>query len=116
MEAYQIIVTPDAEADLQELRYYITEVLAAPDTALRYLQTVHKEIAGLAVLPERVAPVLEEPWRSRGIRRVLVKNFYVYFRIDESTNRIYILNVIYGRRDQLQALRRMKNSGPEGDG
>ena len=34
MDYYEIIVTPDAETDLTELRNYIADVLLVPETAL----------------------------------------------------------------------------------
>ena len=33
MEPYEIIITPDAEGDLLELRNYIADVLLCPDIA-----------------------------------------------------------------------------------
>jgi toxin ParE1/3/4 len=36
-----------------------------------------------------------------------VKNFFVYYRIDDTHKKVYILNVIYARRDQLRALEQM---------
>ena len=35
MDSYRIIVTPDANANLAELRLYIAYILMAPDAALR---------------------------------------------------------------------------------
>ena len=107
MERYRIIVTPDAAADLIELRSYIANVLMAPGTALKYIRLIRKEIATLEILPSRIAPVDEEPWYSRGIRHLIVKNFYVYYRIDETAKTVFILNVVYNRRDQLKVLAQM---------
>ena len=107
MVSNRIVMTPDAEADLTELRDYIRDVLLAPDTARSYLRTVRAEIDGLASMPARYPLVENEPWHSRGIRKLLVKNSIVYFRIDEAAAAVYILNVIYARRDQLQALAEM---------
>lgn len=104
MEKYEVIMTPDATADLVELRDYIAGVPIARDTALRYVREIRREIATLDSMPARIPPVPDEPWHSRGIRRMLVKNFYVYYRIDEDAYRVYILNVIYAKRDQLKAL------------
>ena len=42
MEEYAIIVTPDAEADLNELDDYITYELLAPDTAVAYVGFIKK--------------------------------------------------------------------------
>ena len=88
MDSYKIIITPDAEEDLFELRNYIADVLLARDTA-------------------RYKPVDDEPWHSRGIRRIMANNFFVYYRIDEDRKQVFVLNVIYARRDQLRMLEQM---------
>lgn len=44
MDHYDIILTPDATADLFELRDYIAEVLLAPETALSYIHAIREEI------------------------------------------------------------------------
>lgn len=104
MDEYRIIITPDAESDLMELRNYISDVLLARETAKTYIQAIKEEIASLVTMPARYKPVDEEPWHSLGIRKFIVNNFYVYYRVDTSTMLVYILNVIYARRDQLRAL------------
>ena len=38
MDLYKIIITPDAEKDLVELRNYIADVLLARDTARSYIR------------------------------------------------------------------------------
>ena len=90
------------------LRDYIADVLLAPDTALKYIQTIRREIGGLARMPARHKCVDQEPWRSRGVRKIIVKNFFVYYRVDDPMGTVYVLNVIYARRDQLKALSHMK--------
>lgn len=108
MDSFEIIITPDAEADLIELRNYIADVLFAPETALSYIRAIRNEISTLSELPGRIKPVADEPWLSRGLRKIIVKNFYVYFRIDENQKRVYILNVIYNKRDQLKIMAQIK--------
>ena len=107
MDQYEIIITPDATSDLYELRDYIADVLLAPNTALKYIRTIREAIETLKQLPERNPAVSEEPWHSYGIRKIIVKNFYVYYRVDKKDLRVYILNVIYNRRDQLRQLARI---------
>ena len=108
MDSYEIIMTPDATADLVELRDYIADVLLVPDTALSYIRAIHEEISKLSEMPGRIKPVDDEPWNSRGIRKTMAKNFYVYYRINEDAKQVYILNVIYNKRDQLRQLSQMK--------
>ncbi|MDD7769472.1 type II toxin-antitoxin system RelE/ParE family toxin [Suipraeoptans intestinalis] len=108
MDSYEIITTPDATTDLVELRDYIADVLRVPDTALSYIRSIREEISKLSEMPGRIKPVDDEPWHSRGIRKIMTKNSYVYYRIDEDAKRVYIMNVIYSRRDQLRQLANMK--------
>ncbi len=107
MDSYKIIITPDAEEDLVELRNYIADVLLARDTARNYIRTIRKEIGSLSEMPARYKPVDDEPWHSRGIRRIMANNFFVYYRIDEDRKQVFVLNVIYARRDQLRMLEQM---------
>lgn len=107
MNSYEIIVTPDAEADLHEIRDYIAETLLVPDVALNYIRVIRKEMEKLSYMADIIAPAEREPWRSRGVRKIMAKNFYIYYRPDEVSGRVYVLNVIYAKRDQLKALNKM---------
>ncbi len=104
MDSYEIVMTPDAIDDLTELRNYIADVLLAPTAALNTVRAIREEIAGLATFPAANRTMDEEPWHSRGLRRVQAKSFFVYYRIDEAVKTVYVLNIIYARRDQLNAL------------
>ena len=95
MDSYDIIVTPDAEADLFEIRDYIARTLLVPDVALNYIRTLQEEMQKLTYMA------------SKGVRKIIVKNFYVYYRLDVPSGKVYILNVIYAKRDQLKVLNRI---------
>jgi toxin ParE1/3/4 len=104
MEPYEIEMTDEAVDDLTELQSYVAGALQAPQTALSYIRAIRREIASLAVMPSRYRKIEEEPWHSRGLRKMIAKSFFVYYRIDESVRKVIIQNVIYARRDQLKAL------------
>lgn len=107
MDSYEIIITPDAETDLLEIRDYIAYTLSVPDVALKYIRAIRAEIQKLSYMASSLAPVEREPWHSRGVRKIIARNFYIYYRPDDSTGRVYVLNVIYQKRDQLRALKHM---------
>lgn len=107
MDSFDIIITPDAEADLLEIRDYIAYTLLVPDVALDYIRAIRKEIEKLSYMAISIAPIDKEPWHSRGIRKTIAKNFYIYYRPDEPSGRVYVMNVIYAKRDQLKALKKM---------
>lgn len=105
LKTYKVIVTPDAEADLAEIRDYIAYTLMVPETAKDYLEDLKTEIKNLAHIGNSIAPVPDEPWHSRGLRKVIAKRFYIYYIADDKSSTIYVMNVIYTARDQIKALK-----------
>ena len=59
-------------------------------------------------MPDRINLTEEEPWRSEGIYRMRVKNYYVYFWIDENNDKVQVTSVIYVARNQAAQLGRME--------
>ena len=108
MDTYEIIITPDAESDLFEIRDYIANTLSVPDVALSYIRAIRNEIEKLSYMASMIAPVDREPWHSKGVRKIVAKNFHIYFLPDPFSGKVYVMNVIYSRRDQLKALKNMK--------
>ena len=56
-------------------------------------------------MPRRYKLVDDEPWHSRGVRRMNAKNFAVFYYVLEDYNEVYIQNVIYEKRDIPKVLR-----------
>lgn len=110
MVSYEVIMTPDAVTDLTELRDYIADILLVPEIALRYVRSIRETISKLEYMATSIAPISDEPWHSRGIRKINAQNFIVYYRIEESRKRVYVLNIIYNKRDQLQTLAKMETN------
>jgi toxin ParE1/3/4 len=99
MDEYKIVITPDAETDLNELDDYISFYLMAPDIAISCIRYIRSKIARLRKAPKRYRLIEDEPWHSRGIRRMNAKNFAVFFYVYEEYAEVYIQNIIYQKRD-----------------
>lgn len=106
-ENYIVKITSQAERELQEIAHYISHDLKSTNAALHLLDTLENTFASLAQFPHRITLVDDEPWHSKGIRCLPVKNFLVYFWIDEDNMTVQITAVIYSKRDQLQQLAKM---------
>ena len=105
MPEYEVVITSDADADLEELGDYIAFELHDPDTAIRYLRDLRKEIDSLSTRAKHYRVVDDEPWHSRGQRRMNAKNFAVLFILIEDEETVYVQNVIYKRRNIPQILK-----------
>ena len=106
-KTYTVKITSQAEEQIQETIYYISHELKAPDAALHLLDILEDSIASLSHYPQRVALLSEEPWHTKGIRRLPVKNFLIYFWIDDANMKVQVTALIYGKRDQLRQLSQM---------
>jgi len=99
MRQYEIIITPAAENDLQEIFRYIANELLDPQTANNLCDTIEQEILKLGTMPDRYPPFKKEPWFSRGLRFFPVGNFFVIYITREFDCTVHVLRVMYGKRD-----------------
>lgn len=104
MDEYKIKVTRQAKEHLALIREYIATELQAQIVAKRMLELLKSEMMSLQTMPYRVKLISEQPWCELGFRRIRVKNYYVYFCVDDSRKEVQILAVIYVRRDQTKQL------------
>ena len=104
---YQVKLTDHAVGQIKETVGYISKVLLEPEVARCWSDRLKKEIASLDTMPRRYSLVSEEPWHTEGVRRMPVENFLVYYWVNEETKTVWITAVLYGRQDQISALRQM---------
>lgn len=107
MDNYIVKITSQAEKQIQEIIHYISHELKSPDAALHLLDSFENAFTSLTQFPQRVALMDEEPWRTNGIHRLPVKNFFVYFWIDDNNMKVQITAIIYTKRDQMRQLSQM---------
>ena len=103
-EKYTVKITQQAQEQIREIVSYIRFTLQAPETAMKMLDTLQEEIASLDQFPNRIPLTEEEPWRSQGIHRFPVKNYLIYFWVDEETKKVQIIGAVYGRKGQRHQL------------
>ena len=107
---YTIRITRQAREHLREIRRYIENELKAPQAALNTIDAIKAEILSLQEMPARIHLTPEEPWREQGVRREVVRNFYIYFWIDEDNRKVQVIAVVYIKRDQVKQLIQMNVS------
>ncbi|MEG0689087.1 MAG: type II toxin-antitoxin system RelE/ParE family toxin [Hungatella sp.] len=107
-DTYNVKITAQAKNQMQEIAQYIASELQVPDAALHLLDTLESEISSLSEFPQRIALTEEEPWHNYGIHKMPVKNFLVYFWIDEDAYKVQVTAAVYSRRDQARQLSQMQ--------
>ena len=104
MDRYKITITRQAREHLLLIREYVAVELNEPESAKKLLGLIKCEILSLQTMPYRIKCIDEEPWCDLGFRKLRVKNYYIYFLIDEQNKEIQLLAVIYVKRNQDEQL------------
>ncbi len=96
---YSVSVTEEAKRDLRSIINYIAFKLKSPMAAQNLLDEIEEQIEGLAQFPERFQLYELEPWHSRNLRMVSVKNFVILYIPDIETKVVNVYRIFYGKRD-----------------
>ena len=93
---------------VEETYNYILYELKAPAAAERVYHTIISAIDSLSYMPDRIKLMDSEPWHTMGYRKLLVKNFYLFFTVDDSNHTVYVFELLYARSDIDKRLSDMK--------
>lgn len=104
MAQYRVDVSEPAENDLRDIVRYIASQLSAPISALHMMEIFEEAMACLSDMPQHCPLVADERLSQMGYRKLTVKNYIVFFSIDEKNKVVNIERVLFGRRDWLNIL------------
>ncbi len=104
---YKVKLTYHAIEQMRDIVGYISKSLCEPTIARRWSAKIQKAILTLDEMPLRNPLVQNEPWRTRGVRKMIVNNYIVYYLVDEPGAVVWITAVVYGRQEQMSVLRNM---------
>ena len=96
---YKIALTKQADTDLRSIYEYIAFTLFEPETAARQLDRIEKGVLSLDKMPERFGVFEKDPWFSRGLRKMPVDNFIVFYISNVEDETVTVIRVMYGGRD-----------------
>ena len=99
MEKYRVYISEPAENDLRNIVRYISAQLSAPITALKMMDSIEKAINELAFMPQKCLFVVDERLAMLGYHKLVVKNYIVFFTIDEQLKFVDIERILYSRRN-----------------
>ncbi|WP_316637982.1 type II toxin-antitoxin system RelE/ParE family toxin [uncultured Ruminococcus sp.] len=96
---YNVKIEPEAQEDLFSIVDYISQILHEPVVAANIYQRIKEQISLLSDMPKRHKLIDIEPYCSIGVRTLLVKNYTVYYNVDDDKRTVHIIRVLYNRRE-----------------
>ncbi|MBQ7862535.1 MAG: type II toxin-antitoxin system RelE/ParE family toxin [Clostridia bacterium] len=99
MKAFKVIVQESAELDLTGIIEYIAVDLQEKAVAVKLYKKISEAISSLSEAPGRCAVIDAEPYKPMRIRRLIVENYSIFYFVNNETETVHILRILYNRRD-----------------
>jgi plasmid stabilization system protein ParE len=96
---YSVHITDIAERDILFTIKYIANVLKAPVSANHLLDEIEKYENILENTPNMYSFVPDEYLTTKGLKYVMVKNYMLFYTINEEEKIVTVVRFLYGHRD-----------------
>jgi len=102
MEQFKVVVTSDADRDMDEIFTYVSASLQEPDTALGLAERIYAALNSLSNMPERYPLSRDTFLAKQGFRLLPIENYLAFYVVDKAAMRVIIHRVLYGKRNYIQ--------------
>jgi len=96
---YHVNMSSRAEKEMWEIADYISFELDSPQAAYDLMDKLGQKIDGLNSMPNRFALVSDKRLSQMGVRFIPVKNYIIFYVVDERTKTVTIISVMYSKRN-----------------
>ena len=96
---YNVNITDLAEEDIKAVTKYISKDLNAPVAANSLLDEIEKHEEILSESPNMYPNVPDQYLASLGLKFVIIKNYLMFYLIDEEKNVVNVIRFLYNRRN-----------------
>lgn len=96
---YKVEYLPSARQDMLDAVTYISRDLCSPQAAERLAEDLIKAADNLGLFPYANAVYIPIKALKYEYRKLLVKNYIIFYRVDETGKTVTVARVIYARRD-----------------
>lgn len=96
---YQILYLETAKKDIDDIVYYITHDLKNYTAARDFVQKLLKEVNNIKEFPYSNAVYESFKTLENQYRKCQVKNYLIFYLVDEQEKIVIISRVIYQKRD-----------------
>ena len=101
-EKYDIKLSIKAKDDLKRIVLYIKNELNEPSIASKYANMIRNEIKTLEYSPQKFAIIDDDAIKDLNIRKLIIKNYIVFYRVNENKNIVNIERILYGASNWIE--------------
>ena len=104
---FEVEFSERAIQHLKNITRYIHYVLLADVAAKNTLKNIASAIEDLRLFPARYPLVDDALLKGKGVRKMAVKNYLVYYIVRENVNKVVILGIYYAKSNQVEKLKEL---------
>lgn len=108
-ERYEVVMSGKAKDDLKYIITYINATLNEPTIAKKYVKIIRERIKSLEYFPQKYVIIDDEKLMDLKIRKLIIKNYIAFYRINENKKIVTIERIIYGKNDWINKLELAKD-------
>ena len=101
---YNVIISADAHDDIDSILCYIVNSLKNPIAAKNLLDKIENVYADLADNPFMYACCNDGRLKHDEYRKVVINNYILIYRVDESAGIVYVVRFFYGRQNYIEMI------------
>lgn len=101
---YSFILADSAQRDIDSISAYLDYQLKSPQAAEDFLSDVEAGCRRVTEMPKAYPLYNDMKLAIQGYRKIVIKNYLIFYRIKEEEKAIYVTRVIYGGRDYSELL------------
>ena len=106
---YHYRLTRRAEKELDDILDYIGNKLDNAKAAAKLMEDIGHCMETVCVFPEGGALVTNAFLPRKIIRKKVVGNYLLYYRADKERKTVWLLRIVYGRRDMDEGLKHINS-------
>ena len=106
---YHYRLTRRAEKELDDILDYIGNKLDNAKAAAKLMEDIGRCMEMACVFPEGGALVTNAFLPRKIIRKKVVGNYLLYYRADKEQKTVWLLRIVYGRRDMDEVLKHVNS-------
>lgn len=99
LDKYKVKITPRAIRELHNIYEYIANEKLAPENAKGQVDRIKKAVLSLDTFPQSHQERNEGRYAGKGYRQLLIDNYIVIFRIEETSKTVYLITIQYQGRN-----------------
>lgn len=104
MEKYKVVMSNQAEKELSNIITYISQVLLEPNIAKNLLKKLTLAINNLENFPEKYSIISEDYTIQENIRKCIVDNYIIVYRINYELLQVEISHIFYAKRNWMKLI------------